>query len=72
MMNILLFGAAAQIKDPIKKSIMTNIKTLFTVKAWYTFPQVGWSAVAVSKYADTYQLASDSEWKSSVMRGLAV
>ena len=70
MMNIVVFFAVAQTRDPIMTNDMTTVKTLFTAKLWYTLPQVGCSVVVVSKYAEVYQLASDNEWKSFVMRGL--
>jgi hypothetical protein len=69
-MNIVVFFAVAQTRDPIMTNDITNRKTPFTGKLWYTLPQVGWSVVVVSKYAVVYQLPSDNEWKSFVMRGL--
>lgn len=70
MMNIVVFFAVAQMRDPIMTSDITNMKTRLTEKLWYTLPQVGWSVVVVSKYAEVYQLASNNEWKSFVIRGL--
>lgn len=71
-MNIVLFFAAALMRDPVTVNDIPNKKTFFTAKFWYTLPQVGWSAVVVSKYAEVYQLASENEWKSFVMLGLVV
>src|SRR5947207_3070124 len=68
--NTVLLRTTPEVSDPIKKVVITNIKTLFIEKFWYTLPQVGWNEVVVSKYVAAYQLTSDNVWKSSIMRGL--
>ena len=70
MMNEILFGATAQRREPAMKSTVTWMNKDFTLNVWNIFPHVGWSAVAVRKYAAPYHSPSDRAWKSSVIRGL--
>lgn len=64
-------GAAPQMADPISKRTMVLMKMALTEKNVYSFPNINWNAHVVSMKALPYQPTSSSEWKSSVICGMA-
>ena len=72
MMKATEVGAAPQMAEPISNSAMAVRKTALMLKKVYSLPYISWKAELVSRYALPYQPMSVTEWKSSVIFGMAV
>ena len=65
-------GATPQMRLPSSKMPKAQRKDHFKLNMMNTRPYMGWRAPAVKRYALPYQPTSPEEWKSSVMRGIAL
>jgi hypothetical protein len=51
---------------------MAVMKTILMLKKVYSLPYMSWKAALLRRYALPYQPMSVTEWKSSVICGMAV
>lgn len=65
-------GAAPHRAEPASKRKMADRKTNLTLKNEYILPKSSWNEQLVRRYALPYQPMSVTEWKSSVIWGMAV
>lgn len=72
MMKATELGAAPQRAEPASNSVMADRNTTLMLKKVYNLPNMSWKAELLSRYALPYQPMSVTEWKSSVICGMAV